>query len=118
MLLRLQGNEAPQPTAFMHASGVLADGIALRQTPASMRAVFGPKATAALACATGSVGARLPLQSTVLFSSVAVTIGAGGQANYVAANSVLDAAAAQLQTRGSSTMSLQWGAWGSAGVWG
>ncbi len=58
----------------------------------------------------------LPLDSQLLFSSVAALLGAPGQANYSAANSVLDAAAQRAQQAGSTAVSLQWGAWAGAGM--
>ena len=56
-----------------------------------------------------------PLQQLVLFSSVAVLVGAAGQGNYVAANSALDAMAQQILASGQPATSIQWGAWASAG---
>ena len=58
----------------------------------------------------------LPLDSLLLFSSVAALLGSPGQANYSAANSVLDAAAQRAQLAGAPAASVQWGAWAGAGM--
>jgi len=85
-------------------------------TPSSVAAlqVFAPKATA-----WRLVERRLRVQPThtaVLFSSVAALLGSPGQANYSAANSWLDAAAAGQQAAGGPALSVQFGAWKGAGM--
>jgi NAD(P)-dependent dehydrogenase (short-subunit alcohol dehydrogenase family) len=84
------------------------------QSPASLRASAAPK-LGALAALQRHLGAA-PASHVVLFSSVASLLGNPGQANYVAANTGLDAWAAQLQAAGAPTSSLQWGAWADAGA--
>ena len=61
-------------------------------------------------------GAALPLDSQLLFSSVAALLGSPGQANYSAANAALDAAAQRAQQAGIAATSMQWGAWAGAGM--
>ena len=85
--------------AVLHASGVLADATLARQTLAGIRAAYAPKALPV-----EGWGGRLRMQPAalqLLFSSLAAQLGAPGQANYAAANAVLDssALAAQQQVR-------------------
>ena len=73
----------------LHAGGVLKDATIPKQNVASVRSVF-----AAKACGASSVLATAslqPLQAVKLFSSIASAMGSGGQANYAAANAVIDA---------------------------
>ena len=66
-------------------------------------AVFGPKVRG-MACLEKAHGSQ-PVQHMVVFSSVAALLGSGGQANYVAANSGLDAWAETRHVQG--TVGLQ-----------
>jgi len=103
---RLQG--------IWHAAGVLADGLFSRLTAAMLRHVYGPKAHAAWSMQRGS--AELPLRVCTLFSSVTALMGNGGQANYGAANSCLDALARLRRGAGVTGVSVQWGPWAQLGM--
>jgi acyl carrier protein len=100
--------------AVFHASGAVQDASLARQTAAGMRAVHAPKASGwerlASACSSH------PLHQSVVFSSIAGTLGSAGQANYAAANAALDARAAAAQQAGQRCLSVQWGAWSGAGM--
>ena len=85
-----------------------------RQSAASLKQVFAPKVSGGAALLAGL--SHLPLQQMMLFSSVASLVGAAGQANYVAANAVLDGWAAKMEGQGRVCASLQWGAWATAGT--
>lgn len=101
-------------TGLIHAGGVLADATIGNQTAAGVRAVFAPKA-AALRQISRQLGMQ-PMQTSILFSSIAALLGSVGQLNYSMANSWLDAAADSQQAAGLVAMSIQFGAWKGAGM--
>lgn len=82
-------------TSVLHASGALADALLPGQTASGVRTAFSAKAFGAAALA--DLTAAAPLTSLQLFSSLSGTLGNAGQANYAAANGVLDSLASQLQ---------------------
>ena len=102
------------PRGVIHAGGVLADGIIASQSAAGVRTVFAPKVRGLDNLLAASASAPLAFCSS--FSSVAAFIGSAGQANYAAANSVLDARAAAMQSCGLPGLTVQWGAWASVGM--
>ncbi|TDV47976.1 type I polyketide synthase [Actinophytocola oryzae] len=101
-------------TAVVHAAGVLDDGLVDRLTPDRFAAVFAAKATAArhLDELTRDRG----LDAFVLFSSASGSMGSVGQANYAAANAVLDAVAERRGADGHPATAIAWGAWAGAGM--
>ena len=90
-----------------HAAGVLADGLLARQTAATVRRVYAPKAHGAWGLQRAV--ASSPLDACVLFSSVAALLGGGGQSNYAAANCCLDALGACRRVRGTRSTSVRVG---------
>jgi myxalamid-type polyketide synthase MxaB len=106
---------APQPLrGIIHAAGVLDDGVIALQSEARFARVFAPKAWAAWHLDRGS--RALPLDFFVCFSSAAALLGSGGQANYAAANAFLDSLCHARRAQGLPALSLNWGAWASAGM--
>ncbi|MBS2965994.1 SDR family NAD(P)-dependent oxidoreductase [Actinocrinis puniceicyclus] len=97
-------------TAVVHAAGVVDDGVVAALTPDQVERVLRPKVDAALHL--HELTRDMELTAFILFSSVAALIGSPGQANYAAANAVLDALAARRHAAGLRTMSQAWGLWG------
>merc|ERR1712147_368765 len=99
---------------LFHAGGVLADSALANQTAAAARRVFAPKGEGLRKLAGGQVAAAGG--ATIVFSSIAALLGSAGQANYCAANSVLDFLAARMAQGGSDFKSVQWGPWSGGGM--
>ncbi|MBU8536763.1 SDR family NAD(P)-dependent oxidoreductase [Falsiroseomonas tokyonensis] len=97
----------------VQAAGVQRDGLFRNLAEADLRAVLAPKlaGTRALDAATR----QDPLHFFALFSSLAGSFGAAGQAGYAAANAFLDAFAAQRQGPGVS-LSIAWPYWAAGGM--
>jgi len=76
---------------------VLKDGLIQNQTARGMKSVFAPKVQGTHNILSATRAA--PLVAVKVFSSVAASLGSGGQANYAAANAVMDCWAAQKQAQ-------------------
>ncbi|GAA3031523.1 hypothetical protein GCM10020000_05610 [Streptomyces olivoverticillatus] len=98
----------------MHAAGVLDDGVLDRLTPERFEAVFRSKVTSAFLL--DELTREHDLSVFALFSSASSAVGNPGQANYAAANAVLDALAEARTAQGLPATSIAWGAWGGGGM--
>ncbi|GID56838.1 hypothetical protein Aco03nite_052420 [Actinoplanes couchii] len=99
-------------TGVVHTAGVLDDSTIEALTPERFDAVFRAKVTSALLLDELITDAHM----FVLFGSSAGAVGNPGQANYAAANAVLDALAAHRRSRGLAGTSIGWGAWAGDGM--
>ncbi|MEU3228279.1 type I polyketide synthase [Streptomyces sp. NPDC006976] len=109
-------DEAAPLTAVVHAAGVLADGILDSLGAERIAQVMAPKAHAALLLDETTRALGVELDAFVLFASTAGIWGGPGQANYAAANAVLDALAERRRADGLAATSIAWGPWSDAGM--
>ncbi len=99
--------DAPPLAGIVHAAAVLDDGVITGLTPERLERVLAAKALGAwnLHMATQTA----PLDFFVLYSSVSAAFGNPGQANYVAANCVLENLAAARRQKGLPATVIGWG---------
>jgi len=103
-----------RPRGIFHTAGVLEDGVFLRQDRERLARVLAPKVLGAWNLHQATAG--LPLDLFVMYSSAASLIGVAGQANYMAANTFLDALAHHRRAKGLPALSVNWGQWAGGGM--
>ncbi|MEU5209037.1 type I polyketide synthase, partial [Streptomyces sp. NPDC020742] len=101
-------------TGVFHAAGVLDDGTLTSLDAQRYATVLRPKTQAAAHL--DELTRTHPVSAFVLFSSLAGTFGAAGQANYAAASAGLDALAHHRRAHGLPATSIAWGPWAHAGM--
>jgi acyl carrier protein len=113
LLEDLRQPDAPPLRGVFHAAGVLDDGVLIDQTAERFDGVFRAKAMGAwhLHCLIHE-----PLDLFVLISSVSSVFGTPGQANYAAANAMLDALAHLRRAAGRPAASINFGPWANGGM--
>ncbi|GEN10599.1 Acyl transferase domain-containing protein [Myxococcus fulvus] len=99
---------------IFHVAGVLEDGVFLRQDRERLARVLAPKVMGAWNLHHATAG--LPLDLFVMYSSAASLVGVAGQANYMAANTFLDALAHHRRAKGLPALSVNWGQWAGGGM--
>ncbi len=101
--------------AVIHAAGIPGSGLLQLRSRAEAEAVLAPKVLGVLALREAT--AHLPpLDRFVVFSSLASLFGGIGQADYAAANAVLDAFAESEAARGGRFLAIDWDAWREIGM--
>jgi NADPH:quinone reductase-like Zn-dependent oxidoreductase len=102
----------PPLRGIIHSATVLDDRSLADQDRESLDRVLGPKAQGAwnLHSLTGD------LDFFVMYSSISSLFGTRGQANYVAANCVLNSLATLRRCRGRAASVIQWGVLGETGI--
>ena len=113
-LLRTVRAGMPPLRGVVHSAGVLDDALFSELDDARFEAVLRPKVAGAWNLHQGTAGDDLDF--FVLYSSVVALIGSAAQANYIAANSFLDALARRRRAAGLPGLSLGWGPWAEHGM--
>lgn len=98
----------------IHAAGAIDDGVLQQLTADRIAQVMTGKARGAVNLDLATRGRQLDF--FILFSSVSSVLGSPGQANYAAANALLDALAASRRQRGDRAASINWGPWAGPGM--
>jgi acyl transferase domain-containing protein/thioesterase domain-containing protein len=97
-----------------HAAGVVEDGLIASKDPDEMERVLAPKVQGSLVLC--ELLGDKELDFLLFFSSTSAALGPAGQADYVAANSFLNALARRDAARGKPVAALQWGTWNGIGM--
>lgn len=97
----------------LHASGLVYDNHFTHHTQRTFCQTFAPKVGFVV---NSSNIVALEHARIIVCSSIAVSLGSPGQANYSAANAVMDTHANKRQDRGHEMSVVQWGTWSGIGM--
>ncbi len=106
--------ELPPLAGVAHLAGVLDDALLTQQSLEHFRTTLTPKAFGA--CHLDRLTKDDDLEFFIAYSSAASVIGSPGQANYAAANALLDGLVAQRRAQGLPATSINWGPWAKGGM--
>ena len=104
----------PPIGGVVHAAAVLDDALLPQLTEARFAAVLRPKVAGAVLL--DRLTRADPVDLFLLFSSVTTALGNPGQANYVAANAMLESVATRRAAAGLPALAVCWGAIGDVGM--
>lgn len=104
----------PLLRGIVHAAGVIDDAALASQDWARFERVLRPKVGGAQNL--DQLTRTDPLDWFVMFSSASALVGSPGQANYAAANTILDVMAHERRRLGRPALSINWGPWGQVGM--
>jgi NADPH:quinone reductase-like Zn-dependent oxidoreductase/NADP-dependent 3-hydroxy acid dehydrogenase YdfG/acyl carrier protein len=106
--------ELPPLGGVAHLAGVLDDALLAQQSPERFRTTLAPKALGAWHL--HRLTRDDDLEFFVVYSSGSSVLGSPGQANYAAANAVLDGLVAHRKAQGLPATSVNWGPWAQGGM--
>jgi NADPH:quinone reductase-like Zn-dependent oxidoreductase/short-subunit dehydrogenase/acyl carrier protein len=113
-LLNTIRTDLPPLAGVAHLAGVIDDALLTQQSREHFRATLGPKAFGAwhlhLLTMTDD------LEFFIVYSSGTSVLGSPGQANYAAANAMLDGLVAFRRAKGLPATSVNWGPWAHGGM--
>ncbi|MDT0125324.1 SDR family oxidoreductase [Paenibacillus sp. RRE4] len=99
---------------IIHAAGVASQGLIIRKSEDAFNEVLLPKIQGTWLL--DQLTAKDPLEFFIMFSSAMTYHGHGGQGDYTAANSYMDAYAYYRKRLEKSTLTLNWPAWKETGM--
>lgn len=113
LLARIR-SELPPLAGVAHLAGLLDDALLPQQSLERFRTTLAPKAFAAWHL--HRLTENDDLEFFIMYSSVSSVLGSPGQANYAAANALLDGLVADRNAQGLPATSVNWGPWAKGGM--
>jgi acyl transferase domain-containing protein/NADPH:quinone reductase-like Zn-dependent oxidoreductase/acyl carrier protein len=104
----------PPLRGVVHGAGILDDGVVVQQDWPRFQKAMHPKTLGMINLHNATKD--LPLDWLIIYSSIASLWGSPGQANYAAANAMLDAFASARRLVGLPALGINWGPWAEIGM--